>query len=106
MEGPDHSASLNPSEFIELVHGIKSVENSLGSSTKSPSKSELLNITGMRRSIVAKKTIREGSIIKIDDILFKRPATGISPSEANKIIGKKTKKKILKDSIIALTDLT
>ena len=37
MPGPDHSSSLNPKEFKDLVIGIRQVEKSLGSSIKKPS---------------------------------------------------------------------
>ena len=54
----------------------------------------------VRKSLVAKKDIKKGSIIKKEMIDIKRPGTGIKPSEINQILGKKTKKRILKDEII------
>ena len=53
-----------------------------------------------RKSIVSKRLIKKGTIIKKDDICFKRPGTGLSPLEIRKIIGKKTKNQIEPDRVI------
>ena len=39
MIGPDHAASLTPSEFKKMVENIRTTEVSLGSGIKKPSKS-------------------------------------------------------------------
>ena len=46
-----------------------------------------------------------GMIIKEGMIGFKKPGTGIDPSDINKVLGKKTKKDILKDNLIKIGDL-
>lgn len=88
MPGPDHKASLNSEQFRDLINGIRKIELALGSSVKTPSKSELRNLVGMRRSIVLKSNLRQGEVITENNIAFKRPATGISPKRKNEIIGK------------------
>ena len=40
-----------------------------------------------------------------DDIIMKRPGIGISPTEYRNVIGKKTKKNLLEDSLIKYKDL-
>ena len=57
MEGPDHSCSLEPIEFKELIQGVRNVEKCLGTGIKTPSQSEKNNTYGMRRSLVARKHI-------------------------------------------------
>ncbi len=94
LPGPDHKASLNPAQFKQFVTGVRNVEKSLGSSTKTPTENEIKNIAAMRRSIVAVKNIKKGQSIKVSDIDFKRPATGLSPQLFDKIIGKKATKNI------------
>ena len=88
MEGPDHSASLNPIEFKELIDGIRNIEKSLGSSLKTPTEAEKANTKGMRRSIVINQSLKKGAILSSNHIDFKRPATGIPPHELNLILGK------------------
>ena len=78
------------------------VSEALGSAVKEPSESEKENILLLRRSIAAKRAIKKGSIIKADDISFKRPATGLSPKYYDEVIGKKASKDILLHTILKL----
>lgn len=88
MEGPDHSSSLEPDQFLELIQGIRAVEQSLGSAVKSPTPRELENMTGMRRSIVLTESLPAGTVLKREHLTYKRPATGIAPKEINRVVGK------------------
>lgn len=105
MKGPDHSSSLDPGEFRDLVNGIRQVELSLGGAVKTPSKAEKENTYGMRRSIVAKENLKAGHIISKNDVEFKRPLNGLSPQYLRDIEGKKIKQDISKDSPIQLDDV-
>lgn len=88
LPGPDHLCSSNPSEFSQLVNGIREIEKSLGNENKLPTDSELENIKGMRRSLVARKTIKKGQKIKKDDLIFKRPLNGLDTNYYELVIGK------------------
>ena len=105
MAGPDHSCSLNPNEFKELVYGIRNVEKSLGDGVKIPSKEEKKNIYGMRRGIVSKKNLKKGQIIGYEDLSFKRPMSGLEPWYFKKIIGKKLRNDLQLDQHISLNDI-
>jgi N-acetylneuraminate synthase/N,N'-diacetyllegionaminate synthase len=100
LPGPDHSSSLNPEEMAELVTGIRSIEKSLGSKIKQPTKAELKNKTGMRRSIVINSFLPKGAIVTKEVVSFKRPATGIAPKMLAEVIGKKVVKDIAADTIL------
>lgn len=102
MEGPDHKASLEPDEFKQMVMSIRHIESALGSGEKKPSASEKKNITIARKSIVAKKVIKEGEVFSPDNITVKRPGTGISPMRWNDVIGTKAEKDYYEDEIIQL----
>lgn len=105
MEGPDHSCSLNPEEFEELVIGIRKIESALGDGLKVPSSSEVKNIYGMRRGVVAAIPIKKGEIIDKTKIGFKRPMEGVLPKDLHTIIGKKANKDLDSDSAINLSDI-
>lgn len=105
MEGPDHSCSLNPSEFKELVHGIRQIEASLGSSIKTPTSSEVANTFAMRRGVVAVKPIAKGEVISFDMLGFKRPLKGLAPKNIDLIIGNKSLVDIDIDQHIYLNDI-
>ena len=54
-----------------------------------------------RRSIYSNKYIRKGHKIKLSDLICKRPGRGLSPIKIYKIIGKKAKQNIQKDTLIS-----
>jgi N,N'-diacetyllegionaminate synthase len=88
MKGPDHAASLEPSELRQMVKSIRNIEMAMGSGLKEPSPSELKNMTIARKSIHAASDIEEGSIIMEHDLVMLRPGDGISPMDMEKVIGK------------------
>lgn len=100
MEGPDHKASLEPSELNEMVKSIRNIELALGNGLKKPSKSEIPNMKIARKSIVANTEIQEGDVFTEENIAIKRPGTGISPMEWDNFIGTKALKNYKKDELI------
>tara|TARA_B100000900_G_C20454204_1_gene664464 strand:- start:214 stop:1011 length:798 start_codon:yes stop_codon:yes gene_type:complete len=100
MEGPDHAASLEPDELFSMVKSIRNIEVSLGDGVKKPSGSEEKNIPTVRKSIVAKCSIGIGDTFTKDNIDVKRPGTGISPMEWDKVIGTKSKYNFEEDDLI------
>ena len=102
LPGPDHKASLEPEELKKMVTEIRNAEKALGIYEKKPTKSEEKLMKLVRKSIVAEKEIKKGSIIEKHMITFKRPGTGLPPTEINKIIGKKANRHIIKDEIFKL----
>lgn len=104
MKGPDHKASLEPDELKQMVDAIRDTEKLLGSPIKRPFGAEKKNIRISRKSIVAARNIKKGERIRVDMLDYKRPGSGLFPTYANisKLIGRKAKKDIEKDSIIRL----
>ncbi|PKA05197.1 N-acetylneuraminate synthase, partial [Leptospira ellisii] len=100
MAGPDHSCSLEPAGFSELVRGIREVEAALGSQVKQPTEAEERNKIGMRRSVAVNRDIRTGEIFTPEMLCFKRPSTGIAPSKLANIIGKKATRNITNDTLL------
>lgn len=100
LPGPDHSASLEPSELCRMVASIREVESALGSGKKIPSPGECNNLTVVRKSIVAVKDIYKGEPFTLENIGSKRPGTGISPLKYWQLLGKKAKKNYHKDELI------
>ena len=100
MEGPDHQASLEPDELVNMVRSIRNIEKALGSGIKEPSESETKNRPIARKSIVALKAIKEGEILSEENITVKRPGTGMSPMKWLDVIGTPAKKNYSKDEEI------
>ena len=88
LPGPDHAASLEPEELKAMVSAIRNIEKAMGEGVKRPSPSETKNIPIVRKSIVAKNTIKKGERFSENNLTVKRPGTGISPMEWDAYIGK------------------
>jgi len=100
MDGPDHKASLEPSQLKKMVRAIRNIEKALGSYKKEPSPSESINIDIARKSIVAKMEINKGDIFTNKNLTIKRPGTGISPMLWDEVIGKASQKNYQFDDLI------
>lgn len=89
MEGPDHKASLEPTELKYMVDCIRNVEVALGDGIKRPNKSELEISKVVLKRIVAKNNIKKGDILSSDNITVKRSKYGISAEFWDLICGLK-----------------
>jgi len=98
--GPDHRASLEVRQFREMVRGIRLVEEALGGPVKVPTKEELTMRLVARRSLVAAVEIPKDHVIAREMIAIKRPGTGISPSEIQKVLGKIARRAIKRDEVL------
>ena len=105
FNGPDHKSSMTILELKNLVKKIRILELILGSRRKNFSKDEKNIQKVARKSLVSARELKKNTIIKKSDILFKRPGTGISPNDFNKIIGKKIKRTIKNNRLIMLKNI-
>ena len=100
LEGPDHRASLEPDEFKSMVQGIRNIEIAMGDGVKRPTDSEIANKSIARKSIVASTKIEKGTVFAETNLTTKRPASGLSPSSWDNVIGTIAKKDYEKDDLI------
>ena len=87
LPGPDHQASLEPDELTAMVTAIRHIEAALGQPQKVVAASEAKNLPIARKSIVAKKAIARGEVLREDNLTVKRPGTGLSPMRWDEVIG-------------------
>ncbi|ATF15920.1 N-acetylneuraminate synthase [Brevibacillus sp. HB1.4B] len=100
LPGPDHKASLNPKELIDMVRSIRQVEMAIGSPIKTPASSEVKNQDIVRKSLVASKNITAGEIFTIENLTSKRPGNGISPMYFWDVLGTEADKDYQEDEVI------
>ena len=100
MEGPDHSASLDPCELNNMIRAIRNIEISLGSPNKFVTDSEKKNREIVRKSIVAKNKIRKGDIFNKNNLATKRPGNGLSPMNWDKVLGQRATRDYFEDEFI------
>ncbi len=88
LPGPDHAASLEPTELKAMVSAIRHIEQALGSTVKHPSDSEAKNMAIARKSIHLASDKQIGETIVESDLEMLRPGDGISPMLMDEVIGK------------------
>ena len=102
LPGPDHKASLEPTELKSLVASIRNLEKAMGNGVKRVMPSEISNLAASRKSIVTKVSIKKGEVFTFDNLTTKRPGTGISPIRIDEIIGTKSVRDYAPDEVIKL----
>lgn len=102
MEGPDHKASLEPDELKAMVDSIRHVEAALGDGIKQTSRSEAPNIEIARKSIIAKRNIKQGEVLTEENLTTKRPGNGVSPMKWYEVIGTKAVRDFVEDEQIEI----
>ncbi len=105
LPGPDHAASLEPSELARMIHAIRNVEAALGSATKGPTPAEEDVRQAARRSVVAARDLPESTILSDECLACKRPGTGIAPTHMHQLLGKKTTRELKADEQITWNDI-
>jgi sialic acid synthase SpsE len=99
-EGNDHAHSYIPVMLQSEIQKIRDAKILLGSGHKMALECERDFVLFGRRSLAAKRNIKEGETIVEEDLTTLRPATGIPPYEIESVIGKKTRKAIDKNEIL------
>ena len=103
LEGPDHLASLTPTELKDFVGQVKIVDNYMGSHIKQPNLSEIETRKSLQKSFVAINTIKKGEKFTEENIAAKRTGgVGISAIYINDVLGKRAQKNYSNDEIIEL----
>lgn len=100
LPGPDHRASLEPNELKQMIRAIRDVEKAMGNGKKRPTKDEEVNKKAVRRSIIAKADILEGTIITEEILAVKRPGTGITSRYIERVVGRIARKNIRRNELI------
>ena len=105
LSGPDHLCSLNLEEFEEYVKNIRLTELILGSSEKTPTKSERKNIKSVRKSLVINKASSINTNISEKNLTVKRPGKGIPSLYYNEYLGKRLKKDMKINQFLKKSDI-
>lgn len=105
MIGPDHKASLEPSELEQMVIAIRNTERAIGDGIKKPTPSEIPNIKVVRKSIHYSDNLRQGHILTEEDLVMKRPGDGLSPMIVEELISRKLGRDVYADTKAKWEDL-
>ena len=100
LPGPDHNASLEPTELKEMIAGIRLVQEALGSGLKEPSAEEINTRLAARKSLVALVDISEGERFTFSNLGAKRPGGGVSPANYWEYSGRVATRSYLANDLI------
>jgi len=103
MEGPDHKASLNPTDLGRMIEAIRNIEKSLGNGIKIPNPSEESIKRIVRKYIVAQSHINKGDLFSEKNLTVKRAMAGKLPANFwDQVIGRISDREFFQDEEITL----
>ena len=108
LEGPDHSFSMNPKSWKEMINRSRELELALGESYKKIEENEKETVILQRRCLRLKHDVNEGEILHESDIEILRPAPlgAFLPYQLGYVIGKKILKDMKKGQAIYEKDIS
>jgi N-acetylneuraminate synthase len=107
-EGPDHASSIEPKELKELVNGTRAIYLANGEEKKIFNKEKQI-LGWARESVVSEIDICKNETLTNKNVWVKRPAPregAIAAKYYKKVLGKKAKVNINKDTQIKWSDIS
>jgi sialic acid synthase SpsE len=106
-KGIDHEAALNPDEFMRFVQMTRILEDAKGLSAPHPFSAEELKYRKYsKKSLVASRDLAKGVTVTESDLTFMRADTlGLPPDQANRLLGKTTRREILSYALVLEEDV-
>ena len=100
LPGNDHYHAGDPEDFKKAISNFRWIDTVLGNPEKTVLDCEIIPRHEARRSLVLTRAMTAGEIIKPEDIIAKRPGTGISPKFAYIVIGRTVKQDLAEDTVL------
>lgn len=107
MFGPDVGASVTVGELRQLVAGIRFVERMRANPVdKDVAAQELTSLRNLfTKSVVVRTALEAGTVLGDEHLLGKKPGTGISATRLNEFIGRRLRRSVAADTLLAESDL-
>lgn len=105
LYGPDHHASLEPTELAELVRAVRTVHAALGDEEKLRDPAHDAVRATFEKSVVSRVAIEAGAAIAPGMLTTKRPGTGIPASRLEQVVGRRAARAIAANTLVSEDDL-
>jgi N,N'-diacetyllegionaminate synthase len=107
MFGPDVVASVTTQELRQLVEGVRFIEQMKAHPLdKDASAKETAPLRRLfTRSLVASADLPAGTVIAREHVAIKKPGTGLAPDRLDEIIGRRLKRPVVADQVLAADDI-
>lgn len=100
LPGNDHYHAGDPEDFKKAIANFKWIDMVSGSSEKTVLDCEIVPRREARRSLVLTRSMKAGEILKPEDMMAKRPGTGISPKYTDLVTGRAVKRDLEEDTVL------
>lgn len=107
MFGPDVPSSITTTELRQLVDGVRFIEKMRASSVdKDAAATQLSDVRNLfNKSVVARKALAAGTVLTAEHLSVKKPGTGIPAARLNEVIGRRLRRNVEADTLLADGDL-
>ena len=96
----DCRVACDRKDFSGFIKAVREIEAAIGDGKKVVSASSKKSMSWARKSIVTACKLSAGHKLSPEDIVFKRPGTGMPPVDAKKVIGRRLVRDIERDNLI------
>lgn len=100
LKGNDHYHAMDGQDAVKIIEDINFIDSIRGRYDIKCLDSEKTARLNARRSLVAACDIKKGQKISADMLTHKRPGTGISPADIEKVLGRKADRDIPEDTVL------
>lgn len=107
LPGNDHYHAMDVHELAAFTRQMAKIRTLIGAERhKAPLASEAPARAHARRSLVVTRALAAGHVLTPDDLMPKRPGTGISPLHWDDVIGRRVARALEPDAILRWEDLS
>lgn len=100
LPGNDHYHAGDPDDFKKAISNFRWIDRVLGSAEKTVLDCEIVPRREARRSLVLSRNMKKGEVITKEDLMAKRPGTGISPLFTDIVVGRAVKMDLSEDTVL------
>ena len=107
MFGPDVPSSITTGELRQLVEGVRFIETMRAAVANKDGMAE--DLSSLRRlftkSVVVCGDLAAGTTLRLEDLTAKKPGTGIPAARIRELVGRRLRRDVTADVLLAETDL-
>jgi N,N'-diacetyllegionaminate synthase len=104
-DAQDWKVSCGPADLHVFISQLRDIEASLARKDEVPSEGEQQSLAWAGKSLVTARALPAGSVLERSDVLAKRPGTGIAPARIDEVVGRRAKRALEPDVVLAWEDL-
>lgn len=101
----DWKVSCGPDNLKLFVDQVRDVEAALTIRAEGPTENEKRSLLWASKSLVTRREISRGQVMREEDLCAKRPGNGIAPFRIGEVVGRVAKRTLAQDVVIRLEDL-